>query len=93
MIDMLTCPEGHCWGSRDLKPANILLGGGGTLIPKITDFGLAKRLDRGDGPTVTGNVMGTPSYMAPEQASSVSRQIGPAVSILLLGLNHRSRKS
>lgn len=51
---------------RDLKPANVLVTSDG--VPKLTDFGLAKALDSGDGPelTRTGDVMGTPSYMAPE---------------------------
>src|SRR5208337_409803 len=50
---------------RDLKPANVLLAEDGT--PKITDFGLAKKLDEA-GQTASGAMMGTPSYMAPEQA-------------------------
>jgi serine/threonine protein kinase len=53
--------------------------------PKITDFGLAKRLDGTGGNTLTGAVLGTPSYMAPEQAEGKNRQIGPAVDIYALG--------
>ncbi len=54
-------------------------------IPKITDFGLAKRLDQPAGTTRAGAVMGTPSYMAPEQADGKSEAIGPAVDIYALG--------
>ena len=53
---------------------------------KITDFGLAKRLDESRGQTRTGVVMGTPSYMAPEQAEGRTREIGPATDIYALGI-------
>src|SRR5262249_12974257 len=55
-------------------------------VPKITDFGLAKQLDSADGPTPTGNVMGTPAYMAPEQAEGRSRNVGPAADLYALGV-------
>jgi hypothetical protein len=71
---------------RDLKPANVLLAEDGT--PKVTDFGLAKKLDEA-GQTATGAVMGTPSYMAPEQAGykpdAQARAIGPLCDVYALG--------
>ncbi len=67
---------------RDLKPANILLTD--DQIPKITDFGIAKMTDE-VGQTIAGSIIGTPSYMSPEQSEGKSDQIGPATDIYSLG--------
>jgi WD40 repeat protein/serine/threonine protein kinase/tetratricopeptide (TPR) repeat protein len=81
---------------RDLKPANILLVSSGkqsthhspliTHQPKITDFGLAKRVDDAAGMTQSGIILGTPSYMAPEQAAGRTHEAGPAADIYALGV-------
>jgi WD40 repeat protein len=81
---------------RDLKPANVLLSRksdirnptsgmrGSDFEPKITDFGLAKKLDD-VGQTQTGAIMGTLSYMAPEQAAGRTQEIGPLADVYALG--------
>ncbi len=68
---------------RDLKPSNILLDLQGR--PRVTDFGLAKRLAETSGMTVSGQVLGTPSYMPPEQAAGQISTIGPASDVYALG--------
>jgi eukaryotic-like serine/threonine-protein kinase len=68
---------------RDLKPANVLLAADGT--PRVTDFGLARQLDDDSGQTQAGAVVGTPSYMAPEQAAGEAHAAGPAADVYALG--------
>jgi tetratricopeptide (TPR) repeat protein len=80
---------------RDLKPANVLLEtpedseatDGLGFVPRVTDFGLAKLMDPAGpaGPTRTGAVLGTPAYMAPEQAGGKARAVGPAADVYSLG--------
>ena len=85
---------------RDLKPSNVLLArcdplhgvklddSGAELAhyePKISDFGLAKRLDDVQDQTRSGAIIGTPGYMAPEQAGAKKKQIGPATDVYALG--------
>jgi tetratricopeptide (TPR) repeat protein len=68
---------------RDLKPSNVLFDIHET--PRITDFGLAKRLEDDEGQTQPGQVVGTPSYMSPEQALGERRALGPNTDIYALG--------
>src|ERR1019366_7746063 len=56
-----------------------------SYVPKITDFGLAKHMGGEEGPFRPGAVLGTPSYMAPEQARGTSGEVGPAADVYALG--------
>jgi serine/threonine-protein kinase len=86
---------------RDLKPANVLLQelpagaavagavtlpGGGLVVPKVADFSLALLVESGENLTSTGRVIGTPAYMAPEQARGDRARVGPATDVYALGV-------
>jgi serine/threonine protein kinase/WD40 repeat protein len=68
---------------RDLKPSNVLIDQAGR--PRITDFGLAKRMTADEGATQTGQVLGSPRYMPPEQAAGRRGEVGPASDVYSLG--------
>jgi serine/threonine protein kinase/Flp pilus assembly protein TadD len=79
--------EAHRQGivHRDLKPANILMTSTGE--PKISDFGLAKTLEEDSGLTRTESILGSPNYMAPEQADGRAKEVGRSADIYALGAN------
>lgn len=68
---------------RDIKPSNVLVDPAGTA--RVTDFGLAKRIDQQQDLTLTGQLVGTPKYMAPEQISRAAGPVGPACDVYGLG--------
>jgi serine/threonine protein kinase len=68
---------------RDLKPSNVLIDRFDQ--PRVTDFGLAKRVQSDSSLTATGAVIGTPGYMPPEQASAERGKLGPASDVYALG--------
>jgi eukaryotic-like serine/threonine-protein kinase len=68
---------------RDLKPSNVMVDADGR--PRVTDFGLARRLDLGAGETQASAIVGTPAYMSPEQAAGGRGGVGPASDVYSLG--------
>ena len=83
VAEALAFAHDHGVVHRDLKPSNVLLTPDGS--PKVSDFGLAKRAGSSDGHTLEGQVLGTPSYMPPEQARGELDAIGPLSDIYSIG--------
>ncbi len=83
VCDAVQYAHEHLVIHRDLKPANILMDREGR--PRVTDFGLAKRVHDDSGRTATGQVLGTPAYMPPEQAAGKLDLIGPTADVYAIG--------
>ncbi len=83
VADAIEYSHQHDVVHRDLKPGNILLDQKGN--PRVTDFGLAKRIQGDSGLTGSGQIMGTPSYMPPEQAGGKRGEVGPPADVYALG--------
>jgi tetratricopeptide (TPR) repeat protein/tRNA A-37 threonylcarbamoyl transferase component Bud32 len=100
LADAVAHAHAHGVIHRDLKPANVLMAGGAgpgidseaskpapsfAPLARITDFGLAKLAEAGEDVTRNGAMLGTPAYMAPEQANGQSSGVGPAADVWALG--------
>jgi Protein kinase domain/Ankyrin repeats (many copies) len=84
LLDALAAVHGHGIVHRDLKPGNVLLDPAGRAV--LTDFGLARPGDEVERFTSEGIILGTPSYMAPEQAAGQADRVGPATDLYSLGV-------
>lgn len=83
IADAVACAHHNGVVHRDLKPSNVLLDRSG--VPRVTDFGLARQTESDSNLTATGQVMGTPSYMPPEQAAGEIDRIDGRSDIYSLG--------
>jgi hypothetical protein len=84
LLDALAAVHAHGIVHRDLKPGNVLLDPAGRAV--LTDFGLARPGDEAERFTSEGVILGTPSYMAPEQAAGQADRVGPATDLYSLGV-------
>jgi tRNA A-37 threonylcarbamoyl transferase component Bud32 len=83
VTDAIAYAHAHGIIHRDLKPANVLLDRAGR--PRVTDFGLARRVDGTRSMTATGQILGTPSFMAPEQAAGLVDEVRETADVYALG--------